>query len=182
VRFGTMGGPCGWASARCWPGFGFFFWGPGGPGWSERERGCESSRITSATWSRRRPTWPTSSAGSARTSAKPPLNGCKQGGPSGCAASPPASGSERGPRRGQVPWYGRVRRPVPPHRPGRPTGAKIAELLGNPRQPDPAYPWPAAQRSFTRAIPTCPCCRRRRPAWAAACRCAEVLGTPPCAR
>jgi hypothetical protein len=38
MRFGTMGGPCGWASARCWPGFGFFWWGPGGPGRSEQER------------------------------------------------------------------------------------------------------------------------------------------------
>ena len=38
MRFGTMGGPCGWASARSWPGFGFFWWGPGGPGRSEQER------------------------------------------------------------------------------------------------------------------------------------------------
>ncbi len=38
MRFGTMGGPCDWASARCWPGFGFFWWGPGGPGRTERER------------------------------------------------------------------------------------------------------------------------------------------------
>lgn len=38
MRFGTMGDPCGWASARCWPGFGFFWWGPGGPGRSEQER------------------------------------------------------------------------------------------------------------------------------------------------
>jgi hypothetical protein len=38
MRFGTMGGPCGWASARCWPGFGFLWWGPGGPGRSEQER------------------------------------------------------------------------------------------------------------------------------------------------
>jgi hypothetical protein len=31
MRLGTMGGPCGWASARCSPGF-------GGPGRSEQER------------------------------------------------------------------------------------------------------------------------------------------------
>ena len=37
MRFGTMGGPCGWASARSWPGFGFFWWGLGGPAGSEQE-------------------------------------------------------------------------------------------------------------------------------------------------
>ena len=38
MRFGTVGGPCGWASARCWPGFGFLRWRPEGPGRSEQER------------------------------------------------------------------------------------------------------------------------------------------------
>ena len=38
MRYGTMGGPCGWASARCWPGFGFVWWGPGRRGRSEQQR------------------------------------------------------------------------------------------------------------------------------------------------
>ena len=41
---------------------------------------------------------------------------------------------------------------------------------------------PAAQRSFSGAIPTWPCWRRRRSAWAGACRCAGVPGTCPCTR
>jgi hypothetical protein len=38
MRLGTMGGRCGWASARCSPGFGFSWWSLGGPGPSEQER------------------------------------------------------------------------------------------------------------------------------------------------
>jgi hypothetical protein len=38
MRFGTMGGACGWAGARCWPTLGLFWWGPDWPRGSERER------------------------------------------------------------------------------------------------------------------------------------------------
>jgi hypothetical protein len=38
MRFGTMGGACGWDSARVWPPLGFFWWGTDWPPRSERER------------------------------------------------------------------------------------------------------------------------------------------------
>jgi hypothetical protein len=38
MRFGTMGGACGWGGTRRWPPLGLFWWGPDWPSGSERER------------------------------------------------------------------------------------------------------------------------------------------------